>query len=103
MYNIMTCQGSGWTTSLLGDCSLAWISFIIVVFLAMIVRRQCEDGFLAGIGFNLIGAFVLGIGLNILMITLTGSARWALVLGIAGIAAGGYFGGLIFDQGGESG
>ena len=100
VWNLMTCSGPGWTMSVLGDCSLAWISFAIVLFLALIVRRQCLDGFLTGTGFNLIGAFVGGLGLNILLITLTGSARWSLLGGIAGMVIGGYVIGL-FEGGGE--
>jgi len=101
MYNMMTCSGPGWSMSVLGDCSLAWISFAIVLFLAMIVRRQCVDGFLAGTDFNLIGSFVGGLGLNVLLIALTGSARWALLGGIAGMAVGGYVLGLFGGGSGE--
>ena len=45
---------------------------------------------MAGMNFNVIGAFAGGIILNILLITLTGDARWSLLAGIAGIAIGGF-------------
>lgn len=99
MYNMMTCQGLG--ISVLGDCSLAWASFAIVLFLALILRRQCEDGFLAGTGYNIFGAFAVGLGANILLTTLTGSARWSLLAGVLGIAAGGFLIGMAFDTSGS--
>jgi hypothetical protein len=102
MYNMMSCSGWGSSGfSILGDCSMAWISFVLILFLALVARRQCEDGFLSGTGFNLIGAFVLGLGGNFLITALTGSARWSLVAGVIGVAVGGYVGGLIYDQAGD--
>lgn len=97
---MMSCSGQGWSMSILGDCSMAWISFAIVLFLVMIARRQCTDGILAGTGFNTIGAFVLGLGLNILTISIFGSARWGLLAGVLGVAIGGYVLGMFF--GGEN-
>ena len=104
MYNPMTC--SGWGAggfSLFGDCTLAWFSFAIIIFLALIVRRQCDDGLLAGTGFNVIGAFVLGLGGNFVVTILTGSARWSLIAGVAGVAIGGYVFGLFSDSSGGEG
>ena len=103
VYNMMQCSGWIGGMSFFGDCTMAWVSLVIIVFLAMVLRRQCEDGFLAGTGFNVFGAFGLGIGLNILLTALTGSARWSLLAGIVGVIAGGYVIGLVFDTtgGGE--
>ena len=96
VYNLMTCEGGNWVrTEFLGDCTMSWFSFAIILIIAMVARRQAEDGFLSGISFNAIGAFIGGLGLNLLVITLLGSARWALVAGIVGIALGGYIFGLI--------
>lgn len=93
IYNLMTCSGLG--LSALSACSLGWFSVAIVFLLALVIRRQADDGIIAGTPFNLIGALVLGLGLDIGVITLTGSVRWALVLGLVGLAIGGYFGGQI--------
>ena len=104
MYNLMTCQGWPGGMSFLGDCTMAWLSFVIIVFLAMILRRQCTDGILAGTGFNIFGALGFGLGANILLTAITGSARWSLLAGILGIIVGGYVLGLWLDNsgGGES-
>ena len=99
-YNIMSCQGEGWTMSVLGDCSFAWFSFAIILFLCLICKRQAEDGFLSGTGFNIYGAFALGLGLNILIITLVGSPRWSLLAGVGGILLGGFALGMIMDTSG---
>jgi len=98
LYNPMTC--SNLSISLLGDCSLAWFSFAIVLFLALILRRQCDDGLLSGTGFNIYGAFALGLGANLVATFLTGSARWSLIAGVIGIGVGGYVLGLFMDTGG---
>jgi Mn2+/Fe2+ NRAMP family transporter len=95
-HNMLTCEGLG--TNILGDCSLSWISFAIIVFLAMIARRQAQDGVLSGMGYNQIGAFALGLGANIVVTFLTGSARWSLIAGVAGIAIGGFLLGMIMPS-----
>jgi hypothetical protein len=98
-YNIMSCHGPDWTMSVLGGCSMAWFSFAIIFFLCLIAKRQAEDGFLSGIGFNLIGAFVGGLGANIVLTTLFGSARWSLLGGLLGLIVGGMGIGLLTGGG----
>ena len=87
--------GSGFSLSFFGDWTFAWLSLVVIVLLAMICRRQTQDGVMAGMNFNVIGAFVGGIFLNILLITFTGDARWSLLAGIAGIVIGGFLLGMI--------
>jgi hypothetical protein len=92
MYNIMTCDGN-----------MCWLTFIITLALAAVLRRQCQDGVLAGTPFNTIGGFGVGLGLNIIMTTLFGDPRWSLLAGIAGVAIGGFLLGMILPSGdGES-
>jgi len=101
MYNMMTCQGGTWVQgAMLGGCSMAWLSLTIVVFIAMMIRRQCDDGILAGVGFNPIGAFAGGGVTHIVLTAIFGSARWSLLGGIAGVALGGFVLGLFLDGGG---
>ena len=100
VYNMMTCEGGDWTFNVLGQCSFAWISLAFIVFAILILRRQCDDGFLAGTGFSFIGAIVGGIGANVVMTTLLGSARWSLIGGIIGLAVGGFLVGYFFGDGG---
>ena len=96
----MTCAGGDWSMSVLGGCSMAWFSFAIIVFLILIIRRQCDDGFLAGAGFSFIGALVGGLGANVILTSLTGSARWSIIGGLVGIVVGGLFLGMFFGDGG---
>ena len=98
MYNMMTCEN--FDSGLMGGCSMAWVGFTLILFLALILRRQTDDGFLSGTGYNVIGAFVGGLATFVIVTTLTGSARWALVAGVVGLAAGGFGIGLIADSGG---
>lgn len=103
MYNMMTCEGGNWVRSaILGDCSQVWIALAVVLFLAMVARRQAEDGVLSGMGFSFIGALVGGLGLHILLTTFFGDVRWSLLGGIAGVAAGGFLIGQ-FTGGGDYG
>ena len=99
-YNMMTCTGGEWTFSVMGGCSMAWISLAFIVFAVLILRRQCEDGFLAGTSYNFIGVIVGGIGANVIITTLVGSARWSLVGGIMGLVVGGFIVGMLFGDGG---
>jgi hypothetical protein len=101
IHNMMTCSNLG--VGFLGDCSMAWFSLAIILFLALVARRQCEDGILAGTGFNFIGALLFGLGANLSIITFFGSLRWAFVGGIIGIVIGGYVIGMFLDTtgGGE--
>lgn len=99
---MMTC--SGWSgAAFLGGCSMAWLGFAIMVFLILILRRQCDDGILAGTGFNFIGAIIGGGGGYILLTTLTGDARWAILTGIVGVAIGGWVLGQFLDSSGGGG
>jgi len=97
-YNMMTCQGGDWTMTVLGGCSQAWLVLVLVVFLVLILKRQCADGILAGTAYNFFGALILGAGLTIILTTLMGEARWSLLAGLIGVAVGGFGGGLISDS-----
>jgi hypothetical protein len=100
MYNLMTCNNLD--LGFLGSCSMAWFSLVIIVFIALFLRRQSNDGILAGTGFNVFGAFGLGIGANVILTAITGSARWSLLGGILGVVIGGYVIGFFLDtSGGE--
>ena len=100
VYNMMTCSGGDWTFSVLGQCSFAWIAFAVILFLALILKRQCDDGILAGIGFNFIAALIGGLGVNVVITTLVGSARWSLLGGLIGLIVGGFVVGMFMDSNG---
>lgn len=103
MYNMMTCEGSDWTLSVLGGCSQAWLILVIIFMLILVLRRQCADGVFAGMAFNFWGAIVLGLGASILLTTLFGEAKWSLLAGLVGTGIGGFGLGLVFggSEGGE--
>jgi len=101
---MMTCQG--WGTSgftILGECSLAWIGFVIIFFLCMVLKRQTNDGILSGTNFNVPGAFILGLGANVIITAITGSVRWSFLAGLAGVAVGGFIIGIFFNTSSDDG
>lgn len=94
--NLMTCSGfEGF------GCAVAWFGFILVVFLTLIMRRQCDDGVFAGTNFNFLFAW-LGLLLYVLLMTLTGDIRFGLLAGIVGLAVGGLVVGQFWEFGGGS-
>ena len=107
MYSLMTCQGGNWTMSVLGGCSMAWFSFAIVLMLALISKRQCADGILAGTNFNFPFALIIGLSANVILTTITGDPMWSLLAGLGGLAVGGFGVGMIWntseDDGGDYG
>lgn len=88
VYNIMTCQG--WSTAIFGGCSMAWLGLALIVILTLILRRQCDDGILAGTGFSAVGGFVGGIGGYIILISFIGATNWAFLAGMVGLIVGGW-------------
>jgi len=99
MYNIMTC--SGFTTEVLGGCSIAWFSIGIIIFAVLILRKQLNDNI--GIDYNLIGGFVGSIVPFLIIVSISGSAKWSLIVGLIGAVIGGVVGGLFLGGGGNSG
>ena len=101
LFNPMSC--SGWvSTSLMGGCSQTWLVFAFLTIIVMVMRRQTDDGILAGVPFFFPGAIVgaaLGWGI---LVMLTGMAKWALLAGLGGLALGGFVLGYIGIGGGGS-
>ena len=92
----MTCEGMKGLS-----CSLVWFAFAITVFLAMILRRQCSDGILSGVSYNIYGAMGLGVLGVVVASAITASPQISLIAGLVGIAVGGFGGGLIMDTAGD--
>jgi len=104
MHNIMTCQGTTWITSqIFGGCSQSWLIIAVLVFLALVLKRQTEDGILSGVGYNVIGAFVGGLGTCLIIVIVSGSPRWALLGGLIGLAIGGFLLGRFMDTNSDGG
>lgn len=104
IFNIMTCSSPPhtWGTGIMSGCSQAWLAIAFVFILVLILRRQSDDGILAGTSYNVIGAGVVGVGAAILLITFFGAAKWAILGGLGGIALGGFGLGLL-GIGGDGG
>lgn len=99
-YNLMSCSGGpAWATGIMGGCSISWLIIALLFLLIMALKRQTEDGILAGVNYNVIGAGVLGIGSAIVLTTIFGQPRWELLGGLVGIGVGGF--GLGFFTGGS--
>ena len=94
--NLLTC--GGFTKSIMGGCSLAWICPVIIFFLVAFARKYIGEE--AGVPFSFIGALLGGFGAYILIITFTCSYKFALVGGIVGAAVLGIFLSSLFDFGG---
>ena len=90
IYNIMTCKGPDWSTAIMGGCSQAWLVLGLIFLLVMVMRRQTDDGILAGTNYSAIGAGVIGLGTAIALITFFGAPKWEFVGGIVGILIGGF-------------
>lgn len=91
--NIMTC--AGFTKSIFGGCSMAWIAPVIIFFLIAFARKYLGED--AGVPFSFLGACIGGFGGYLLIITFTCSYKLGLVGGIAGAAILGIFLSSLFD------
>lgn len=91
--NPMTCGGLG--TNIFGGCSMVWISFVILFFIAAFARRYLGEE--AGVPFNFIGALVGGIGANVIVVVFTCSYKFGLAAGIGGMILLGIVFSSIFD------
>jgi hypothetical protein len=98
MANIMTCVG--FDTGLFGGCSFAWLGIAILFFIVMLCRKWIGEEM--GYSFNVIFAFVGAYLPYLIIVSLTASAKWALLGGIVGMAILG-FGAGIFFGGSEDG
>jgi hypothetical protein len=77
IHNLLTCQNLG--TSFMGGCGSGWLGLVILFFVSAVCRKWIgEEG---QIEFS-----------YILIITFTGSMRFALIGGLIGCGAGGFGG-----------
>ncbi len=98
-YNVFTCAGfeglgTGWVAS--ASCLKARIGFVFLFFIVAIIRKW--GGEEIGIDFNFPVSLIAGIISYFIVITISGSLKWAFVLGIAVALVGGYGFGLIFGE-----
>jgi len=79
--NFMSCSGLG--TNILGGCSLVWISFVIIFFLAAFGRKYLGED--AGVPFSFVGALIGGLGADALVVVFTCSYKFGLAAGVGGL------------------
>jgi len=83
----MTCEGFD-NVGFLGDCSMAWLGLVILFFILAFGRKAIED--LAGLEFTFPWAIVCGVVGYAILVTLTGTFKWGLLVGILSGFAGGF-------------
>jgi len=79
--NPMTCGNL--STNIMSDCSMVWISFVILFFIAAFARKYLGEE--AGVPFNFIGALVGGIGADVIVVVFTCSYKFGLAAGVGGM------------------
>lgn len=96
IYNMMT--GQGFSTSIGGTLSMAWLGAVILFFIIAFTRKWIGEEM--DIPYDFIISAVLGFLAYFITIGFTGSFKWAELAGIVFAAAGG-FGAPYFMGGGS--
>ena len=100
LYNMLSCKGFETADSLglsFGPCAQAKIGMVLLFFITAITRKW--GGEEIGLDFSFPGGLIGGLLSYFMIISILGSFKIALVVGLVGMALGGYLGGSIF--GGE--
>jgi len=98
-YNLITCQGGTWAStagSYIGssDCIKSKLGLVILFFIICMVRKW--GGEEMGLDYNFLFGLIFSIIPYLVVITIFGSFKIALVVGLLGGIVGGYFSGMIF-------
>lgn len=91
VFNMMTC--SGFSTGIMGGCSVAWLILALLVFLTLIANRQINDW--TEVEFSMPGGMVGAILPYFIVVLVTGNYKIGLAVGLIGMLLGGYFGGML--------
>ena len=100
MYNLLSCKGFGeQAVGYIGaaGCIKARLGLVILFFLIAIIRKW--GGEEVGLEFNFWTSLILGITSYFLVITIFGSMKFALIIGIGLALLGGYGAGYFFGSG----
>lgn len=87
-YNMMTC--SGFSTAIMGGCSISWLILAVLVILAMIANRQIND---LGQEWNQWGGYIGAVVPYVVVISITGNVKIGAVVGLIGMLLGGFLAG----------
>jgi hypothetical protein len=94
LYNLMSASGfEGGMAS--GGFMMAWIGLALLVIIGMLCKKWLGEEEIIGYPYNWLGS-LLGVLTYIVTVTLTGSAKLSLIIGLVGMFVGGYFSGTIF-------
>ena len=100
--NYSTCNmftGKGLDMGFGGSFGFAWLGGVIIFFVMALARKWLFEETLQ-MPFSFIVSEVAGILSYIIAMSLLCSPKFALLIGLAAGLAGGYFGGLMFDDSG---
>ena len=100
-YNLVSCGGWGSGSGYVGSmpCISARVGLVILFFLIAIIRKW--GGEEMGLEFSFVLALAGGLVPYLVIVTIFGSFKVALGIGIVGALIGGYGGGILFGGGGE--
>jgi len=93
IHNLMS--ASGFTGGMGGEFFLSWIGLALLVIIGMLCKKWLGEEEITGYPYNWLGS-LLGVLTYIVTVTLTGSAKLSLIIGLVGMFVGGYFSGTIF-------
>lgn len=99
-YNILSCKGFETADSIgisFGPCAQAKIGIVLIFFINAFVRKW--GGEEAGMDYSFLGGLIGGMGSYFLVISLLGSFKIAILVGLVVMALGGYLGGGLFGGG----
>lgn len=86
MYNIMSC--SGFDSTMMGTCSIAWFGLALLFFVVVFSQRWLGED-VTGMNYDGLFGFIGAYGSYLVVITLSGSPKWALLAGLLGSLIGG--------------
>ena len=102
LYNVLSCKGFETAESIglsFGPCAQAKIGFVILFFINALVRKW--GGEEVGMDFSFFGGLIGGLGSYFIVISILGSFKIALIIGLVAMLIGGYLGGSLFGEGGD--
>jgi hypothetical protein len=80
-YNILTC--GNFASNL--KCSIALLGIPILIFIGAFLGKWAQD-----YNYNKLYGWIGGLGVYLITISITGSAKWSMLFGLAGMGLGGF-------------
>ena len=102
LYNILSCQGFETSEGMgltFGLCAKAKLLGVVLFFINAFVRKWIGEEM--GMDYSFWGGFGGALLAYIIVVSLTGNIIISFIVGLVGMAIGGFFGGQIFGGGDE--